>query len=103
MSDTGWIQNETSYRGDLKRELTLRGRGTDPVRDATIYLCVYDLDKDKDPAPDRRFRAHATLDGHELFRIVAATREDAIADLENELRGFATDILAALGGVTAKS
>lgn len=69
-----------------------------------LRLTVFDLlssdEREKKPEPNRRFRAHADLEGRELFRLWAPTQEEAIEQTEDGLRKFVLSLITAVGGIT---
>ena len=71
----------------------------EPAFPFKIRLIIYDLNpsdsRDKPPKKDERWRAHATF-GNELFRLYAATREEAQRRTEDGVRKIFGDLMASV-------
>jgi|SRR5271157_2539590 len=66
-----------------------------------LRLTVFDLlssdEREAKPRPGFRFRAHASFNGNELFRLYAPTVEDAQKQIEDGLRKVFTALVNVTG------
>jgi len=84
-----WVRDAFSTKGTIEAMFEI-ANPVEPEFPFKIRLVIYNLQTDdpreKVPKKDERWRAHASFDKHELFRLYAADRDDAKKRTEEGLR-----------------
>jgi hypothetical protein len=100
-----WVKAGMSTRGSVEAKIEIPNP-VEPAYPFKLRLVIFNLQSDdpreKQPEDGKRWRAHASMNG-ELFRLYAATRDDAKKRVEEGLRKIFGDLMSAVSAVEPRS